>query len=278
MASPLRIVYDNAVDRATLTSTGTSVLPITNLKTNSKNDVWRTGATTTSVTLTATFTSPEAIGCVALPFSNLSATATMRVRLYSDMDCTVQLLDSGTIQCAQGSGGRVQGLTAQQSASAYGYGGGSCAAVWVTPTSSVQGVKIDIVDNANLQGYLEAAKLVLGSYYSPDYSVEMGASVYMEDSTEHYRTDAGNLLSDVGYRYKKLSMTLSFMTASDRAGLWKLVKYVGKSTPVFVSLFSGNADKSLEQEYSVFGKFSSLSQIAAVNYLVYSSPLEIESV
>jgi len=279
MASPLRILYDNATDRATLLSTGVSVLPVLNLKSNSKSEVWRTSATTTSVTLTATFSSPETISAAVFPFCNFSPTATMRVRLYSDQACTVQLLDSGTVQCALGSGGRVAGLTAQQSANAYSYGGGATAAVWVTPTSNVQGIKLDVVDSANLQGYLEAAKLVMGSYFSPDYGVGQGeASVYLDDSTEHYRTDAGNLLSDVGYRYKKLAISLTFMTPSDRANTWKLVKQVGKSIPIFVSVFTGNTDRSLEQEYMMFGKFTSLSEIGAINYNVFSVPMEIEAV
>lgn len=278
MSNPLRVVYDNAADRSTLSVTGAPQLPVGNLLTNNKNETYRSAATVLSVTFTATWFSPEAIGCVALAFCNLSATATMRVRLYSDMACTTQLLDSGTVLCSQGAGSKVVGLSASQSASAYSYGGGTNGTVWVQKTSGVYGIKIDLNDSANLQGYLEAARLVLGDYFSPMYQAEYGATLALEDTTANFRTDAGNLLSDVGTRNKKLSLTLSFMMPTDRAALWDLVKYVGKSQPVFLSLFPGNADAKLESNHTIYGKFTSVSVIAASQYNIYSAPLELEGI
>ena len=64
----------------------------------------------------------------------------------------------------------MQGLTAVQSASAYSFGGGVAATLYVTPTGGVQGVQILIADSANVQGYLEAARLVMGNYWQADYS------------------------------------------------------------------------------------------------------------
>lgn len=277
MSNPVRVVYDNAADRASTSVNGVSVLPVGALKTNSKNEVWRTSAGTVSVTFTSTWTSPIKVSCVAFPFSNFSDSATMRVRLYSDMACTALLTDTTAVLCAQGAGQIVAGLTAAQSASAYSYAGGAAATVYPTLTAGVQGMKLDVVDTSNLQGWLEAARLVVGEYWSPMYNAEYGASITLEDTTENYRTDAGNLLSDVGTRHKVLSMTLSFMQPQDRANLWKLVKAVGKSQPVFISLFPGHEDRSQEQEFTVYGKFSSMSQIAATNYLIFSAPLELES-
>jgi hypothetical protein len=249
-----------------------------NLLTNNKNEVYRSAAGVLSVTLTATWFSPETIGCVALPYCNFSSGATMRVRLYSDAACTTQLLDSGTVLCSQGAGAKVAMLTAAQSASAYSYGGGTNATVWVTPTSGVQGIKIDLVDTGNLQNYLEAVRLVVGAYFSPQYQAEYGASLSLEDTTNNFRTDAGNLLSDIGTRNKKLSFTLSFLMPADRAALWDLVKYVGKSQPVFLSLFPGNADAKLESNHTIYGKFTNVSVIAASQYQIYSAPLELEGI
>lgn len=276
MVTPVRVLYDNAADRGSVSVSGTTVIPVGNLRTNNKNEVWRSSAGTTSVTFTATFTSPETIGVVAFPFSNFSNSATMRVRLYSDMACTALLEDSGVVGCSQGSGAPVQGLTATQSASAYQYGGGASSVVWMAPTASVQGVKIDVVDTSNLQGYLEAARLLIGNYWQALYNAEYGCTISMEDSTENYRTDAGNLLSDVGTRHKLLSMTLSFMQPADRASLWKIGKYVGRSQPLFVSLYPECADKGLEQEHMVYGKLTKVSVISSTNYQIYSAPLEIE--
>jgi hypothetical protein len=261
-----------------LSSTGVSVLPITALQTNSKSEVWRTSATTTSVTITATFNSPEILGMVSFPFCNFSSTATMRVRLYSDTACTAQVLDTVTpTLCSQGGGSKVQGLTLQQSASAYQFGGGVAATLYFTKTSGVQGCKIDVADSANLQGYLEAARLVMGEYFEPNFNAEMGATLELADTTQNFRTDAGNLLSDVGTRHKVLSIVLSFMQPSDRSNLYRIVKNTGMSQPIWLSLFPNNTDKGLEQEHTIYGKFTKVSVIGAVNYQIYSAPMEIES-
>ena len=276
MSFPLRAMYDNAANRSTLSVTGAPQLQVGNLLTNNKNEVYRSAATVLSVTFTATYFSPETIGVVAFPFCNFSSTATMRVRLYSDAGCTVLLLDSGTVLCSQGAGAKVAGLTATQSASAYSYGGGTNATAWLQKTAGVYGMKIDLNDSANLQGYLEAARLVMGDYFSPMYQAEYGATLALEDTTANFRTDAGNLLSDVGTRNKKLSLTLSFMMPSDRAALWDLVKHVGKSQPVFLSLFPQDADVKLEANHTIYGKFTTASTFAASQYNIYSAPLEIE--
>ena len=279
MSIPVRALHDNATDRASLSVTGVSVIPLTNLQTNSKSEVWRTSATTTSVTVTATFTSPETIGLVSFPFCNFSGTATMRVKLYSDAACTALLLDTVTpALCSQGGGAKVQGLTAVQSASAYSFGGGVAATLYVTPTSGVQGVQVLIADSANVQGYLEAARLVMGAYWQADYSAEYGATIELADTTVNFRTDAGNLLSDVGTRHKILSITLSFMSPADRANLWKLVKNTGMSQPVWLSLYPGSTDKGLEQEHTIYGKFTKTSVVTSSSYQIYSAPLEIEAI
>jgi hypothetical protein len=276
MSFPLRAVYDNSAERATISVSGSVVLPVANLHTNNKYEVWRSASTVLSVTFTATYFTAETVSCVAFPYCNFSSTATMRVRLYSDTACTVLLRDSGVVLCSEGAGGKVAGLTALQSASAYSYGGGAAACVWLLPTVNVLGIKIDVVDSANLQGYLEAARIVIGDYFSPIYNAEYGVNVTYEDTTANFRTDAGNLLSDIGTKHKVLSLNLSFMQPTDKAGLWKLVNYCGKSQPVFISVLCGHPDKSLEQSLTVYGKFTSASKVACSNYLIYSAPMEVE--
>ncbi len=76
----LRIVSDNAIARATslVASTTAGGLVAANLASDKKSSVHR--AVGMAVTYTATWAEAEPIGCVALPFCNLSPTAQMRVR------------------------------------------------------------------------------------------------------------------------------------------------------------------------------------------------------
>lgn len=274
--SSLKIVFDNAADRSTLAASSEAISKA-HLLTDSKSDVWRTPAGTTTAALVVTWNSPEPVSCVALPFCNLSSTATMRVRLYSDTAGTLMVLDTGTLLCALGSPIRPFGMTSAQAASAYSYGGGSAARVFFTKVDARK-VVIDINDAANLQGYLEAARLVVGNCFTTQYNVSYGIELSLEDSTKSQRTDAGNLVSDVGYRYKVVKADLSVLSPAERTAFWKLVGACGTSVPVFFSVLTGDDDKDAEQHYTVYGKFTKVSVVSAKNYLVYSSPLEIEGV
>lgn len=80
----LRVIFDNASDRATLAASSSAAnFPVSNLKLARKSDVWR--ATGTSARLSATWASPETVQGIALPFCNWSPTATMRVRATSEV-------------------------------------------------------------------------------------------------------------------------------------------------------------------------------------------------
>ncbi|WP_170298783.1 phage head spike fiber domain-containing protein [Massilia eburnea] len=83
----MRIVYDNAVSRAVLAASSTAgVLAVGNLQADDKASVWR--ATGKAARLTATWANAESIGAVALPFCNLSPSATMRVRVSKEASAT----------------------------------------------------------------------------------------------------------------------------------------------------------------------------------------------
>lgn len=185
--------------------------------------------------------------------------------------------DSGVIVATGGTARRVLGLTAAQSSSAYGYGGGLAASVYITPTSALN-VRIDISDPLNPQGYLEAPSLIVGQYFSPTYDAEMGAEITSNDTSRTVRSDSGNLVVDVGTRSKSMSFDMSVMTHDDRKTMWKIVSYLGTAYPVFVSLFPENANKDLEQDYTIYGCFSKLSGFNSKASGVFGTSLEIESV
>lgn len=430
-SNPLRIVYDNAIDRSTLSASSTAgSLASSNLLTDNKSEVWR--STGTTARLTATWSVAELIACVAMPYCNLSSTATMRVRLTSEAQATNLLAysehfdnavwnktsittaasstvapdgstnawtltataanaeiyqsvnvtagkfvssvfirrktgtgqvsirntanstwmpltltsswtrfsndggtsgttaaldiliavsgdvievwggqleagstatsyypttsasatrplgyidswqsytyDSGNVAANPVITPTVKGFTATSSASAYSYGGGTTARLWLSSAISTYGLAVDIVDTNNVQGYVESTRLVAGNYWTPTYNAGLNASVTFMDSTKNIRTDAGNLMSDVGTRYKKLSASLDLLLPTDRTNLWNIVKTVGIYSPVFISLYPQNSDSDLEQAHTVYGKFTSMSAIAARDYKIYSAPLEVEGV
>lgn len=185
--------------------------------------------------------------------------------------------DSGVVSANTSTTPRIAGLTLTQSSSAYNYGGGRSITLYTTPVTAYN-VRVDISDPLNLQGYLEASRLVIGEYFSPVYDAEVGTKISFEDTGKNFRNDAGNLMSDIGTRNKLVDVNVGMMQEVDRAALWKIVAYCGTSYPVFMSVYPGNANKDLEQAYTVYGKFSNISKLAAKSYGVWEAPLTVEGI
>jgi hypothetical protein len=88
MAANLRIIYANQVDTATVTasSQASASLGVANLLTDIKSAVWRSVGT--SARLDVLLASAAIVGGIALPFTNLSSAATMRVRMTNEAAAT----------------------------------------------------------------------------------------------------------------------------------------------------------------------------------------------
>jgi hypothetical protein len=276
-----RIVSDNAIDRADslIASTTAGALAASNLKTDKKSSVWRS-TVITATTLTATWAIAETIACAALAPCNLSSIATIRVQLYDAVAGGNLLLDTVTLQpnklACPAAAVPLRGFTAAAAASAYAYGGGACARIWFASTPGVKRMVVTLTDAGNLQGYIEAARLIAGKYWSPTYNADYGASLTRQDLSKHYRTDAGDLMTDAGTRSRKMQLPLSYMPPADRTALFNILTGSGMAWPLLVSLYPDNADLELERDHTIYGRLSSLSAMMIANFNAYSSSLEIE--
>lgn len=267
----LRIVSDNAANRSTVTATSTAgTLVPANLITDLKSDIWR--STSTTATLTLTWTAAETVAMVALVFASLTPTATIRVRGYTNAGDPTPVVDTGTVTATQYNFGAT--LAANQ----YGFGGGVTTALYFT-ASVVKQVTILITDTSNTLGYVEAARVVAGNYWSPVNNCEVGCEVCEQDLSKHERSDAGDLRTDRGPRYKTLSFDLSYMPTADRNALWQVMIVNGMTRPVFISLNPDYAaDKQEEQIFQIYGKQSRMSTIKYQLVNQFSSKLDIEEV
>lgn len=272
----LRIVYNNNVDRATLTATtGVGTLVASNLLTDIKSEVWRTASTTAQITLT--WAKPEMSGVVALPFSSLSKTSTMRVKGYTNASDTVEVFDTGVVlACPVGVGTWNWGTT-PLGVNSYAYSGSAYAVAWFEQTF-VEKLVIDIVDTDNALGYIEAARIVSGAYWSPLLNADYGVQLTMADMSKHERSDAGDLRTDRGAMYKKISLDLTLMPADDRNVIWNMSRINGMSKPIFFSLSPESADSVEEQTYQVYGKLSQQSSIRYQFANQFNTSIELEEI
>lgn len=271
----LRIIHDNAGDRAVLTaSSQAGALGPANLQHEGKYDVLRSLGQ--ALTITATWPTPEIIGGVVLPFCNLTPTATIRVRGYVEPGDAVPDFDIGTVPaCEYARLGMWNWGALPLGVNAFSYGGGTYGRSWFQ-MRSVKKLVIDLVDRDNPAGYIEVARLVTGAWWSPEQNASYGAGVTPGDTSSQYRNGAGEQKVERGALYRKLSISLDHMTPLDRAELWRIVRGNGLSHPLFVSLFPDSDDVELEQTHQVYGRLVNLAAITTPSFQAYTTTIEVE--
>ncbi|OYO27870.1 hypothetical protein [Janthinobacterium sp. PC23-8] len=281
----LRILHDNAADRAVLTAASQAgALGPANLQRDAKGAVLR--ATGTAQTIVAAWPTQEAIACVALIFTNMTSSARMRVRGYARPADAIPVLDTGSIfPCPAAVHGSFPWGVLPLGWNAYtpggvntwARGGGADGVAWF-PSVRVRKLVIDISAPQSPEGYLEISRLVAGNYWSPEYNAEYGAQLQLQDSSEDYRTAAGDLKTAVGTTSDKLNINLAHLTPMDRARLMRILRENGKGKAMLFSLFPENPDPLLEQDHMLYGKAGNLDAVATPYFETYSAPLQIEGI
>lgn len=282
----LRIVYNNAADRAALTAAyQVGALGAANLQTDTKSAVLR--STGVAQTITATWPTQEAVACVALMYTNLTSSARMRVRGYAQPNDPDPILDTGNIypskEAVHGSypwGTMPLGWNAYRwgGVNTWAQGGGSDAVVWFDSVR-VRRLVIDIDLRYSQETYIEFSRLVVGDYWEPENSADSGASLQIQDTSENYRTAAGDLRTARGVTSDKISINMSHLDLLDRAKLMRILRECGKDRAMLFSLFPDNPDEPLvEQDHMIYGKIVNLDAVVTPYYQNYSAPLQIEGI
>lgn len=184
--------------------------------------------------------------------------------------------DSGNVLASPATAIKLRGWTAAQSASAYAYGGGTFATVWLPSVMQPVGMAVDLIDTSNLQGYIEAPHLIVGAYWSPTYNTKTLSATDV-DATTHTRTAAGDLVSRASTIHKKVPIEFEFMPATDRTTLANILRG-SRAYPVFLSVFPGNADRELERSYTIYGKRMSDSDVEVQAAILYGTKIDLESI
>ena len=269
------MIHDNAADRATslAASTTSGALVAANLQNDFKGQVHR--STGTSVSYTLTWTAGETVGAVALPATNLSASATIRVRLYSDTGGTTLIADSGTVYACPGLNLGLWNWALPLNGNAFAYGGASKSAVWFSSHYFARRCVIDLVDSGNAAGYIDCARLVVGAYWEPALNASYGAKASVVDSTSNSRNDAGDNLADRGTQHDTLALSLDYLGETDRARLMQIMRNAGIARNVFISLLPGWVDPVAEQDHMIYGKRANAG-VSFDHYALFSNKIDIE--
>ena len=272
-ASNLRLVTLNSLDTklAITTDTTSGTLVAANLATDIKGDVWR--STTTSGAITATWTAAQTINMVALPFTNLTNAATMRVRGYTNVADGSPAFDTTALACCAYASGAIT----SPGVANFGYGGAVYAVLWFTG-GSVKKIVVDIADGTNAAGYIEAGRMICGDWFSPENNADYGLTMGYVDRSEHSRDGGGGLRTNQRTRNKSLKFMLSALSIADRAMFFKMLRNSGKSGSVFISAFPIDSNAAMVQDGMIYGRLTTLSMQTYDRLLNFTQSIDFEEI
>lgn len=235
--SNFRMLPRNIVDEATMGAPSPallSTLPATNLQTQPRAEVARTDGLASQV-ISCTWPTNQKATMVALCRHNLTTGGTIRAQLYSDEALSSQLVDSSSVAAFSTSG------FAQVDADDYLEDDFRAMKNWVfhfAEQTTVRGLKITLTDASNPDGYMEASRLFVGSYFEATYNVPMGGYGLMQETlTSQGRDDGGGLISDRGGDFRTLRLDLSMIAEDDVPEFCAIARRLGKHRDFWFDLY-----------------------------------------
>jgi len=283
----LRIIYDNAADRATIVASSTTgLLGVQNLKSEIKALPFRSVGT--SVTLDLSWATNEYFGGLFLPASNLTPQATCRILGFSDSAHLTQIFDTGVAFANPGSAlGQItlgQPLNANATSSdgtlplnanSFAYGAGAKCIQWANQQYIVKSLRVILDDPQNPFGKIDISRLITGGYWSPQHNASYGAELIPDDNSKITRTDSRDFIVDRNEIIDIMKFDIEGMPSVDRAVLTKIIKGVGTYRSISVFLIPTGDDPLLQQDSSIYGKRDN-SGIRFTSFNAYSNSFYIQ--
>jgi hypothetical protein len=148
-------------------------------------------------------------------------------------------------------------------------------------TVSVLGryVLVNISDDGNGDGYIEAGRFKAGDAFVPAINMAYGASLTPIDESVQSRSVSGALWSDRKPLRRKFSCQLAWLTETEAMGsIYWLNTQLGITRDLLL-VYDPDDDVEVRQRRTIYGHFISLGGIPTANQSVdapYSTTLEVE--
>lgn len=292
--SNLKIITNNILGNGSTVTASSSAVTGTSLAYlyhDKKSYCYKSGSTT-SVNFIVTFSGYKSIGAVVLPFCNLTASATIRVRLYTGTAPThsgteavptitatgTTVYDSGTVLACPWSSSNVWSPNAAVSGiNTYAFGGGTYARCFM-PNTTCSSMSIEIIDSSQPSSYLEFSKMIVGEWWSPVYNTGFGMQAGHKISSSNQRVEAGDLVTTRGTMSRTLMFDLKYMIDTDRDTLLGIIRSHAVNKSIYVNLFPDDDDPGKEYTYQIYGKLTQLNSIQHSIFTIYASQVELEEI
>lgn len=115
-------------------------------------------------------------------------------------------------------------------------------------------LKVEISDPLNPAGYLQAAHLLLGTYWSPEITADLGVQLGFQDTSSQRRAESGDLRSYTRSQHRVMNFDLTSLSHDESGQLLDLIKEIGLRKPIFLSMFPDALDPERESRYQILGK------------------------
>jgi hypothetical protein len=266
-----RIIHPNDADDAVLTASPAMVaaLPVGNLQVATRASMARSVGLPAPQYVRGNFNEVKQITSMALARHNLTAAATIRLKLWNDLNQTGALnYDSGVVALGNplGWGDFPWGLAPW---------GGDAFSDWQTAFVSLWFVsavalsfELQWSDSANPAGYMECSRLFLGAYWSPAANMSYGHSMMWDENSTQERTEGGTLRTDGDDPFRRWEIDLGWLTQGERAQLTEIARRAGKREDFFFSAFPTEGGAK-ERDYAGPAKFVNVPGVthtSAVNW------------
>jgi hypothetical protein len=253
MTANVRMIIVNESDSATLTASPVLVatLPVENLQDQTRARLARTTGLATPQYIRGDWPAQKAISAFALVRHNLTAGATLRLKLWDGHNQTGTLVyDSGDVSLGEGipGWGTFGWGVVPWGASIFSDWPVAFATLWFTLVSALS-FELQMTDSGNTAGYMEASRLFLGKYFEPLKNMSYGVDCHWEEDTEQTQTDGGTIRSDPFTPYRLWQFDLGSLTSSEIASLMQFARNTGKRSDLFVSCYP-EAGGELERNHA----------------------------
>lgn len=276
MSNNLRLIAVNEFDSATVavSPAAASGLPVTNLQDSKRARVWRSTDTDDQV-ITGNFSDAVPIDGVVLWRHNLSQAATWRIELFENTNQADELYDSGDLDAYDiltlgelDFGADPLGL------SVFDGWDWAFSVHWLALISP-RSYRLTLKDADNPDGYLQAARLVMGRGLQPEVNASWGASLAWVDESKHQRMAGGSLHVEQVENYRRLECALEWLNDAERRQFTEAQRRTGKRGEVFVSLYP-NAGGAKERDHSLVGRMADTQPFGVDSQLFFTHRLSIE--
>jgi hypothetical protein len=265
----MRIIHTNVIDGAANLASSPACatgMPVGNIQLARRGSFARE-TSSTSWTISGEYSG--AVSAMCIVGHNLTGSATVRLRLYSDYAKTTTVYDSTALPvwtpqvwgdpAASPNGGLEWGVLPWLATGILS-GTPEYFPVWFTSVANGVAFTIDIVDTNNVDGYLQIGRVYLGEYWSPTVNDAYGLSMWWKEASKQVRTDGGSLRTEGYYPYRAYSCSFDAMDETDRGNFMEIIRKLGLRLDFFIS-FNPGAGGDIERDYMAACKFVTIPEM-----------------